>query len=240
MGIQIDHNHRYTDEERSYLTSRGRGYLLAANERRFGTNDEPREPEEWEKEDSHAVSPFYQNADREAAVYDIGGAPLPNTTLDYNTGRVADRDNGKTVEYTGPGHTPAAYDLSGVRAQVDYVDGVSFTSTSDDDDDIDTDIVEHVLAQPNVASLKKALKERGGEVESDDKREDLENKLAVRLQDLRDRGEDPFRKSEPEPDGNGADSTGAGSDGTAPEDSEDEGTASEDDPSEDENEKTGD
>lgn len=202
MGIQIDHNHRYTEEEKAYLNQRGRGYLIPANERRFGTNDEPREPEEWEKEDSHAISPFYQPETREAAVYDVGGAPLPNTTLDYNTGRVADRENGVTVEYTGPGHVPGAYDLRSTRDQVDYVEGVDFHSTSDDDDDIDNDIVEHVLNVPNVASLKKEIKDRGGDYDADDKREDLENKLAVKLQDIRDSGQDlglaPAQESEPE------------------------------------------
>ena len=48
MGLVIDHNHRYTEEERSYLLGRGRGYLIPANERRFGTNENPREPEAHE------------------------------------------------------------------------------------------------------------------------------------------------------------------------------------------------
>ena len=202
MGIQIDHNHRYTEEEKAYLNQRGRGYLIPANERRFGTNEEPREPEEWEKEDSHAISPFYQPETREAAVYDVGGAPLPNTVLDYNTGRVADRENGVTVEYTGPGHTPGAYDLQGRREPYDSSGDFGFDSTSEDDDDIDNDIVEHVLNVPNVASLKKEIKDRGGDYDADDKREDLENKLAVKLQDIRDSGQDlglaPAQESEPE------------------------------------------
>jgi hypothetical protein len=103
MGRFVDLNSRLSEEDKQYLRDRGRGYLIPANERRFGTNDEPREPEEFEKAGSNAVSPFYQSEVREAAVYDVGGAPLPNTTLDYNTGRVADRDNGKTIEFTGPG-----------------------------------------------------------------------------------------------------------------------------------------
>ena len=184
MGLVIDHNHRYTVEEREYLTQRGRGYLLPANERRFGTVENPREPGPHEQSDSHAVSPFYQNEHREAAVYDIGGAPLPNTVLDYNPGRVADRDNGVLVEYTGPGHTPSASVLSQQR-DVNY-EPEGFTSVDDDDDGIDDDIVEQVLAHKNVSSLKNALKEHGVEFESDWKREDLENALAVALQDARD------------------------------------------------------
>lgn len=221
MGIQIDHNHRYTKEERDYLTSRGRGYLIPANERRFGTVEEPREPEEWEKENSNAISPFYQAEDREAAVYDVGGAPLPNTTLDYNTGRVADRENGVTVEYSGPGHVPGAYDLRGRREPEGFDSYAVDEQGNPVDDEIDDDIVEHVVAMPNVASLKKEIKDLKGEYDSDDKREELENKLAVLIQDLRDAGKDPLSGKQI-PDGDGADHTGAGADGTKDEDEEDE------------------
>lgn len=186
MGVVIDHNHRYSEEERSYLLNRGRGYLLPANERRFGTNEKPREPGPNEQYDSEAISPFYQSQEREAAVYDKGGAPLPGTVLDYDTGRVADRDNGVIVEPTGPGHTPGAANLSAQR-DINY-EPEGFVSRSDDDGDvdIDEDIVEQVLAHKNVAELKKSLKENDVEIDSDWKREDLENALAITLQDKRD------------------------------------------------------
>jgi hypothetical protein len=186
MGLVIDHNHRYTQEERDYLNSRGRGYLIPANERRFGTNESPKEPEPFEQHDSHAISPFYQNATREAAVYDKGGAPLPNTTLDYNTGRVADRNNGVTVEYAGPGHTPGASNLSQQRDMNYEPEGFVSYGEDDGDVDIDEDIVEEVLSHKTVAALKKALKEHDVDVEAEWKKEDLENALAVALQDQRD------------------------------------------------------
>lgn len=190
MGRVIDQNHRFTQEERDYLEARGRSYLFAANERRFGTNENPREPDPHEQENSNAISPFYNTPDREAAVYDVGGAPLPGTVLDYNTGRVADRDNGVFVEYSGPaGHTASGYDLS---EQLDP----EFEGRSDDDDDIDIDIVDSVLAM-NVAELKEKLESEYPDVEisSKDKKEDLQNKLAIAWQDARDDGKEPVAKT---------------------------------------------
>jgi len=181
MGVQINLNKRLTEDEKTYLRTRGRGYLIPANERRFGTEAEPREPGPHEQADSQALSPFYQPETRLAAVYDVGGAPLPDTTLDYNTGRVADRDNGQLVEFTGPGHTPGAYDLRGVRGEPE-----GFSSYGDEDDDIDDDVINEVLSISSVAKLKARLKEENVSFDSDDKREDLENKLAVALQDKKD------------------------------------------------------
>ena len=186
MGILIDHNHRYTEDERNYLINRGRGYLIPANERRFGTNENPREPEAHEQHDSEAISPFYQADDRHAAVYDVGGAPLPGTVLNHDTGRAFDRNNGVEVEFTGPGHVPGASDLSTVR------DASGFDSYAVDengnpiDDDIDEDIVEKVVGYANKAELKKELQALGVDFASDASREDLENALAVALQDQRD------------------------------------------------------
>lgn len=186
MGLVIDHNHRYTEEERAYLLGRGRGYLIPANERRFGTNANPREPEAHEQHDSHAISPFYQSEAREAAVYDVGGAPLPGAVLDYDTGRIADRENGVTIEYAGPGHTPGASNLSAQRDRQYEPEGFVSYGDDDGDVDIDEDIVEEVLAHKTVAALKKALKDHNVDVDADWKREDLENALAVALQDERD------------------------------------------------------
>lgn len=186
MGIQIDHNHRYTKAERDYLVQRGRGYLLPANERRFGTEENPREPDEHEQADNYAISPFYNPEVRAAAVYDKGGAPLPNTTLDYNTGRVADRENGLMVEYTGPGHTPGAYDLTPQRDANYEPEGFASYSDDDGDVDIDDDIVQEVVSHKSVTTLKKALKDHGITPDPEWNREDLENALAIKLQDDRD------------------------------------------------------
>jgi len=177
MGRFINLDERLSEEDKDYLRKRGRGYLIPANERRFGTEEEPIDADEAS---AAAVSPFYDTTEREKAVYDVGGAPLPGTTLDYNTGRVATRDDGVLVEYTGPGHTPGAHDLSARR------EPEGFTSTSDSGDDIDDDIVEHVLTLPNVAAIKEELAQHEVEIPSGAKRDDLENLLAVTLQDERD------------------------------------------------------
>lgn len=215
MGRFIDLNSRLSEEDKQYLLDRGRGYLIPANERRFGTNEEPREPEPHEQAGSNALSPFYQPQDRQAAVYDVGGAPLPDATLDYNTGRVVDRDNGKTIEYAGPGHTPGAFDLRGVRSEEGFESYDVDEQGNPVDDHIDEDIVDFVTEIPNIKSLKKELADRGVEVDSEDKREDLEIKLAVKLQDLRDEGEDIFPDSEDsEGDSGSSDAPSGSSDST--------------------------
>jgi hypothetical protein len=175
MGKQIDHDHRYTEDEKEYLRSRGRGYLIAVNERKYGTEDDPTDTPEGPQE-----SITYDDANRQKAVYDVGGAPLPGTTLDHNTGRVMDRDNGQLLEYTGPGHTPGAYDLRGRR------EPEGFDSRSDAGDDIDEDIVEEVLGISNKEEVKKRLKKEKVEFSSDDDRDTLNERLAIALQDKRD------------------------------------------------------
>ena len=88
-----------------------------------------------------SVNTFYDNTEREKAVYDVGGAPLPGTILDKDTGRVYDRENGIIVEPVGMGLQQSAYDLSAQRDP----DG----GRSDDGDDIDEDIAEFVLVKRN-------------------------------------------------------------------------------------------
>lgn len=152
MGRFIDLNSPLSEEDRAYLKSRGRGYLLAANERRFGTPDNPREPEEHEKAGAPAQSPFYDTQERDKAVYDTGGAPLPGATLDYNTGRAYDRDNGVLVEPAQAGHTPGAY---GSR----YDSGEVFEEGDEDNSDIDEDIAEKVTSL-GIRELEAELKEK--------------------------------------------------------------------------------
>lgn len=211
MGRTVDLNKPLSAEDRQYLIERGRDYLIPANVRRFGTPENPREPDEHEREGSNALSPFYQDSQRQAAVYDVGGAPLPNTTLDYNTGRVADRVNGETVEFTGPGHTPGAFDLTpqrdaGYGGFDDGSDGVDLDEHGNPiDDNIDDDIVDYVTSIPNITELIRQLTELkpiaaeyGVNVEwrGDDKRDDLEIKLGVAIDDLRDKGIDVLAGNE--------------------------------------------
>lgn len=182
MGIQIDHNKPYSEADKAYLRQRGRGYLIPANERRFGV-DGTRVPDPHESADASSVTPFYSGEAQDRAVYDIGGAPLPGAVLDYDTGRVADRDNGVLVEYAGPGHTPGAHDLSKV------VEPEGFSSSSDDDDDIDDDIVQYVTAFKTKAEIQAKLTDLGVGFDAASNRQRLDEKLAIALQDLRDSGQ---------------------------------------------------
>lgn len=182
MGIQIDHDKPYTDEVKAYLRERGRAYLIPANERRFGV-DGTRVPEPHESAGASSVTPFYSTPDQQRAVYDVGGAPLPGTVLDYDTGRVADRDNGVLAEYTGPGHTPGAHDLAST------LEPEGFTSSSADDDDIDDDIVQYVTAFKTKAEVQAKLTDLGVGFDAAANRQRLDEKLAIALQDLRDDGQ---------------------------------------------------
>lgn len=181
MGIPVNHDAPYTDEIKAYLKERGRAYLIPANERRFGV-DGTRVPEPHESAGAPAATPFYTSPGQQQAIYDVGGAPLPGTVLDYDTGRVADRENGILVEYTGPGHTPGAHDLSKV------MEPEGFESHSDDDDDIDDDIVNFVTGAKTKAVLQAKLTDLGVGFETDANRNRLEELLAIALQDLRDDG----------------------------------------------------
>lgn len=181
MGIQINHDEPYSPEIKAYLRERGRGYLIPANERRFGV-DGTRTPEPHESAGAPAVSPFYDSQERERAVYDVGGAPLPGTVLDYDTGRIADRDNGVLVEYTGPGHTPGAHDLSRIMEPEGF-------ESSSDDDDIDEDIVDYVTKLKTKTLVQERLTSLGVGFEAAANRQTLDEQLAIALQDLRDDGQ---------------------------------------------------
>jgi 3-mercaptopyruvate sulfurtransferase SseA len=173
MGRFVDLNKRLSKEDREYLKSRSRGYLIPANERRFGTEENPHEPESHELEGTRPENQYYDNEERAKAVYDTGGAPLPNTTLDYNTGRAYDRDNGVLVEPRLAGHTPGAHPSP-------------WTGEYDEDDsDIDDDIAEEVTSL-TVAELKEKLDKAKVQYSHEDKKADLQDKLAIHLQDKRD------------------------------------------------------
>ena len=168
MGRLVDLDQPLSEEDKAYLKRRGRGYLIPANERRFAEGGNPGE--------KGANSPFYDSAERAKAVYDQGGAPLPGTTLDYDTGRVADRDNGVFVEPNPPLNSPGHYAAR--------VDGGFYSSP--DEGEIDDDIVEEVQAISNKTELKKRLESEGVEFDASASREDLEDALAIHLQDKRD------------------------------------------------------
>jgi hypothetical protein len=142
MGRVIDFNAPLSDEDKEYLQSRGRGHEIDANERQFAEGGEGADP----------VNQKYNLAEREAADYDVGGAPLPGRVLDHDTGRVIP--------------------LS------DFSDG------SPDEGDVDDDIVEEVEAL-NVSELKARLDKEKVAYESNAKKADLQDALAIHLHDKR-------------------------------------------------------
>lgn len=190
MGRQVDLDSPLSKEDRAYLVGRGRGYLVEVNERRFGTPDNPRTPEDHEQAGASSLSPFYDNEQREKAVYDVGGAPLPGAVLDYDNGRVLDRDNGLAVEFTGPGHTPGAYPSS-----ADYEEGFRAYDVDSNgnpvDDDFDDDIAQFVVGLPNKdAVLAELGKYEEADYDKDDERPELNDALAIVLQDRRRAGKE--------------------------------------------------
>jgi hypothetical protein len=181
MGRQINLDQPLSEVDKGYLRERGRGYLIEANERRFGV-DGTRVPEPHEQVGAPSQTPFYSSETQQMAVYDKGGAPLPGTVLDYDTGRVADRENGLLLEYTGPGHTPGGHDIS------QHFEPEGFSSSSDDEDDIDDDIVAFVTGLKTKADVQNKLTASNVPFESDANRQRLDELLAIALQDMRDEG----------------------------------------------------
>jgi hypothetical protein len=78
MGRLINFDEKLSDEDKEYLQSRGRGNEIIENDRRFAEGA----PEGVQKFDTEA---------RAQADYDVGGAPLPGSILDTDTGRVIPR-----------------------------------------------------------------------------------------------------------------------------------------------------
>ena len=177
MGRVIDLNSPLSPEDKQYLIARSRGHLIAANERRFGPNGD--QIREGDVVGQPQQSEFYDNEERENAHYDIGGAPLPGTVLHKDTGRVMDRENGVLYDYTGPGHTNSATDIR---------HNANGFAEHGEEDDVDDDIVHAVLSIRTMKELREKLSEAGVEIPTGSKREDLENLLAIHLQDERDAG----------------------------------------------------
>lgn len=174
MSLVLDPNRPWTDEEKEWARNTGRGASVFSNERRFG-EDGKSEPPSGEEEGVDPESPFHDHEVRGAAVYDQGGAPLPGTTLDVDTGRVYqvdDEGNGTLVEPSLPVNTPGAFAYD------------SFGSVPDEGD-IDDDIAEEVQAIPNMDELKKRLDKEKVDYPKSGSRADLEDALAIALHDKR-------------------------------------------------------
>jgi hypothetical protein len=179
MGRTVNLDQPLSSVDKQYLRSRGRGGLVITNERRFGV-DGTRTPEAHEETGATTQSPFYDNAERDKAVYDIGGAALPGTTLDHDTGRAFDRDNGVTVEPVAAGYRSQASDPR------KYVEE-GFGSASDDDDDLDQDIVDYVLGLDDEAVVK-VLAHYSLTPATDADRQANNEQLAIHLQETREAG----------------------------------------------------
>jgi hypothetical protein len=180
MGRQVDLDSPLSADDKQYLRDRGRGYLIPANERRFG-EDGTRTPEDHESVGVTAQSLFYDNQERDKAVYDVGGAPLPGVVLDHDSGRAYDRENGVTVEFSGPGHTPGGYSLEGFNEQALDEQGRPV------DDNFDEDITSYVV-DLDLGELRAELKEHGINFSNAAKLDNLRDKLVVFYQDLRNSG----------------------------------------------------
>lgn len=178
MGRQIDLDQPLSVEDKAYLKGRGRGHLIHANERRFG-KDGSKTPAEHEAAGVPSASAFYDNQERERAVYDQGGAPLPGTVLNYDTGRVADRDNGQWVEPEVPLNSPGQF----AHRTSQYEEG--FTGAPDEGD-VDDDIAEHVqsLSDEDLDAEAKKLGLEFGEI-TEENRENAEDAVAIALHDQR-------------------------------------------------------
>lgn len=172
MGRQVDLDKPLSAEDKQYLISRGRSYLIPANERRFGSDGKAK-PQPYEQAGAPAQSPSYDPEVYVPSAYDAGGAPLPNTVRDNDTRRVADRQAGVLIEYTGPGDKDRIYEQEGFESY-------------GEDGEIDDDIVQEVTSIKTVKDLKTRLRKEKVEFDSDAKREELEDLLAIALQDKRD------------------------------------------------------
>lgn len=178
MSVVLDPNKPWTDDEKEWARASGRGHLIISNERRFPDGKAAKGDKVGEPPES-AQFGVEGTEVRNAAVYDVGGVPLPGTTLSYDNGRAMQFDmegNGITVE-PAPVNAPGAY--------APFVEPEGFTSTADGGDDIDDDIVEHVLGLGTKGDVQKELKRLKVGWSSADDRDTLNDKLAVALQDER-------------------------------------------------------
>lgn len=176
MGRQINLDEPLSEEDKNYLKSRGRGHQIHANERRFGV-DGRKDPAEHEAAGVPTASQFYDSQERDRAVYDVGGVPLPGTMLSYDTGRVADRDNGQFVEPEQPLHSPGQFAHRSSVVEEGF-------SGEPDEGDVDDDIAETVQGLSE-AALNKQLKEAGIGLTKANPREQREDALAIYLHDKR-------------------------------------------------------
>lgn len=163
MGRYIDPNKPFTEDEKEYLRARGRGHQIIENERRFPDGDE-NAADELETSGHDPESASFDPEARSNADYDVGGAPLPGTVLDVDTGRVV----------------PLSTRSDGAFDYIDPETGLPAV----DPDAFDEDIVESVDSL-TVPELKAALKAEEVDFDAKSKKEDLQDALIIARQDKR-------------------------------------------------------
>ena len=178
MGRYIDPNQPFSESDKDFLRSRGRANEIIENERRFGA-DGTRVPDELEQAGHDPESASFDGDERDDNDYDVGGAPLPGTVLDTDTGRVI-----------------PLKDRSDATGAFDYVDP-NTGEVLEDPDAFDEDIIEHVEGLPNIDAVKAELKQvdPNGDHSGLTKRRDLDDALIIALQDKR----NAERKANPAP-----------------------------------------
>jgi hypothetical protein len=162
MGREINHEHRYTDEEREYLESRGQSYRIVQNERIYGKPGDEAEPEEPGR-----------NPDSE------------NAKKLIEEQRAANEEQAKSVigkPYVDPAPTVTTGD--------DQLKAVDSVDDALGDESIDPDIVSYVDGM-TIAQLKKALDDEEPPIKykASAKHDELAEDYANVLQDKRDAGE---------------------------------------------------
>ena len=166
MGRYIDPNQPFSESDKEFLRSRGRADQIIENERRFGA-DGTRVPDELEQAGHDPESASFDGDERDDNDYDVGGAPLPGTVLDTDTGRVI-----------------PLKDRSEATGAFDYVDP-NTGEVLPDPDAFDEDIIDHVESLPNVKAVEKELDDLGVDHSDITKRRDLDDALIIALQDKR-------------------------------------------------------
>ena len=166
MGRFIDPNQPFSETDKEYLRSRGRSDQIIENERRFGA-DGSKVPDELEQAGQDPESASFDGDERDDLDYDVGGAALPGTVLDTDTGRVI-----------------PLKDRSEATGAFDYVDP-NTGEVLPDPDAFDEDIIERVEGLPNVKAVEKELDDLGVDHSDITKRRDLDDALIIALQDKR-------------------------------------------------------
>lgn len=167
MGRYINTDEPLSDEDKQFLQSRGRQNEVDENVRRFGHDGNGGEAAvnpEFEGAGGPAESTSFDPEERAAATHDVGGAPLPGTFLERDTGRVVPLK-------------PRSEGFDNIDPNTGEV--------VQDPDHFDEDIIEEVEQIETVKLLKERLVHEKIDFEGKTSKEDLQDALIIGLQDKR-------------------------------------------------------